>query len=89
MCKSSAHPVQTLSKSVVAVHNLCANPRVPLPAYVVKRPFSAPNPQLQTPYFSTVKLGILPALFQSLSTSSTGPITKKTILESNLKGVIA
>lgn len=79
MCKSSAHPVQTLLKSTPPVHNLCANPSKPHYRYVAKWSFSARNPQLQTPYFSTARISTLPMLVQPLSTASTGPITKKTI----------
>lgn len=79
MCKSSANPVQTLLKSTWPVHNLCAKPGWPHSRHVAKWSFSARNPQLQTPYFSTAWISALSVLAQPLSTASTGPITKKTI----------
>lgn len=79
MCKSCAVFRQTLSKSAPAVHIFCAASGAIARVPVAKCHLSDLRPQRYTTTFSTANYVYPPLFLRTLSTSSTGPITRTII----------
>lgn len=75
MCKNCARGVQTLPKSLWAVHNLCARQRLKAQPAVRKTNFSHAFPLAFTLLFSTPFDSKSPLFLSRLYPSSTVPIT--------------
>ena len=71
MCKTCVHAVQTMVKSLLAVHILCADFVGTMRAWVYNRYLYQFSAQSRTPYLSTVfwaQINLLSAVLYPLST---------------------
>jgi hypothetical protein len=76
MCKSCVHMVQTLLKSLSAVHILCSDLYASAQAPVSKRRLYQYSPQQHTPSLSTHIFLLSDLLMSQLSSLSTVPIIR-------------